>query len=191
MVWLIYCMKQKWKLPPVSTASTRAMASTASTPSPVQPPWLATLTWQQVINIQMPHLSRLFSNRDWFFNLRSSVDKRSLCVRYVTVLYSSILGRRKAAEDLMKTSVKTWETRQTKEWTEELKRKKVADGSQLSGLAPAKPTGLKMMLKRQESQKHNLLWFGLFNLYAQGTGQFTFHAEVLPKNYHGWITCWK
>lgn len=61
----------------------------------------------------------------------------------------------------------------------------MADGSLLSGSAPVKPIGLKLMLKRQESEKHNLLRFGLFNLYAQETGQFTFHAEVLEKNYHG------
>lgn len=66
-----------------------------------------------------------------------------------------------------------------------IEKKKAADGSPLSGSAPVKPTGLKLMLKRQESDKHNLLRFGLFNLYAQKTGQFTFHAEVLQKNYHG------
>lgn len=73
------------------------------------------------------------------------------------------------------------------DFSQEPKRKKeknVADGSPLSGWAPVKPTGLKLMLKRQESEKHNLLRFGLFNLYAQETGRFTFHAEILKKNEH-------
>lgn len=67
------------------------------------------------------------------------------------------------------------------DFSEEPRRKKVADGSPLSGSAPAKPTGLKLMLKRQESEKHNLLRFGLLNLYVRETGQFTFHAAVPPK----------
>lgn len=139
-------------------------------------------------------LRRSFSTWDWFFNLRSSMDKMSLPMRYVMVLYSSILRGRKAAEDLMKMSMKTWESRQTKELISQKSwrgKKKVADGSMLSGSAHVKPTGLKLMLKRQESEKHNLLRFGLFNLEMQETEQFIFHAEVLQKNYHAWITCCK